>query len=195
MRTRLTTVLAATLLAALPALAGCGGTTSSTSGSTASFNDADVTFATDMVPHHAQALQMVEMTKGHALDPAVTSVVDGIEKAQTPEITQMKGWLKSWSKDGGRKVPSTGSSTMGGMEGGSMNGMMSASQMSRLGNTQDPAFQKMWLQLMVQHHQGAVSMAETEIAKGRNKDAVKLARSIVSSQKKEIATMQGLMGQ
>ena len=180
--------------------AGCGSsdsasTADSSNGSSQSsatdHNDADVAFATDMLPHHSQAVAMVELTAGRPLDPEVQQLADEIRAAQTPEIETMTGWLTDWDE----KVPDT-SGSMGSMDGmdSSMPGMMSADDMTSLENSSDAEFQTMWLEMMVKHHEGAVEMAKTEIADGQYQPALDLADSIVASQSEEIATMKGILG-
>ncbi len=198
--TRAITTLTLTGVLGLAATA-CGGDTSSSSSSTdasaTEHADSDVAFATQMLPHHAQALTMVELTKGRPLDPAVQRLAADIRAAQAPEIETMTGWLEDWSEP----VPETGGGMdgmdgMDGMEGmdSSMPGMMSADDMTGLRQASDADFQTMWLELMVAHHEGAVEMARTEIADGRYQPAVDLADAIVISQSKEIDTMNGLLG-
>ncbi|UDY24013.1 DUF305 domain-containing protein [Nocardioides sp. Kera G14] len=154
-------------------------------------NEADVSFATEMIQHHKQALDMVEMTSGRQLDPAVRTLADDIKAAQAPEIQTMNGWLSSW----GTSTPSASAShdmgDMGDME--SMPGMMTDDEMSSLEKAPDADFQKMWLQMMVKHHQGAVQMAQTEQNGGEYQPAVDLAGKIIADQNKEIATMTQLI--
>ena len=64
----------------------------------AEFNDADTEFATDMVQHHAQALAMVDLTRGRELDPGVERLAEAIRMAQSPEIEQMTTWLTDWGQ-------------------------------------------------------------------------------------------------
>ena len=188
--------LAVTVSLALTA-AACGGDDSSTSSSSAASStehgDADVSFATDMLPHHAQALTMVDMTAGRTLSPEVQQLADEIRAAQAPEIETMTGWLTDWDE----KVPDT-TDSMAGMDsmgdGASMPGMMSADDMSSLQDAADADFQTRWLQLMIRHHEGAVEMARTEITDGRYQPAIDLATSIVDSQSKEIDTMRAILG-
>jgi uncharacterized protein (DUF305 family) len=168
------------------------------------FNQADVDFATDMIQHHAQALSMVDLTMGRPLDPEVQALAEQIRAAQAPEIEQMVDWLTAWGED----VPETvrdhanaghdmGDMDMGDDMGGmdsDMPGMMSAADMDALAAASDEEFQDMWLEMMIEHHEGAVQMAETEQSEGRYKDAVDLAGSIIESQSEEIATMKDLLG-
>jgi uncharacterized protein (DUF305 family) len=166
------------------------------------FGDADVEFATQMIPHHAQAVQMVAMTQGRRLDPAVRRLAEGIRDAQVPEIEAMTDWLTAW----GEEIPPTsidhahgdeGMDGMGGMddtEHGDLPGMMKGADMEGLREASDAAFQDTWLTMMIEHHTGAIEMARTEQADGRFADAVALAQRIESSQRAEIDTMEGLLG-
>lgn len=173
------------LAAAVLALAGCG----SQSDTDAGHNDADVSFAQQMIPHHQQAVEMAEM----ALDPAreasepVRDLAGRIGDAQQPEIDTMQGWLEDWDA----KAEDHSDHDMGSM--GGMSGMMSDDQMSALAAATGADFDRMWLEMMIEHHQGAVEMAETEIADGQAAEAKELARDIVDAQKAEITEMQGLL--
>ena len=187
--------------------AACGDDTASTDTvetSPTEHNDADVAFAGDMIQHHAQALSMVDLTLERPLDLEVQSLAEDIRAAQGPEIETMADWLTTW----GEPVPETvrdhasAGHDMGDMGGSTddaegmddMPGMMSAQDMDALENASDAAFQQMWLEMMVEHHEGAVEMARTEQQDGRFEPAVDLAGSIVDSQTTEIATMRDLLG-
>ncbi len=151
-------------------------------------NAADVAFATDMISHHAQALEMARMALSKAVSLKVKQLAQMIENEQTPEITTMSGWLKAWNEP----VPSTSTGGMN-MGGTTMPGMMSNADMSKLGSATGAAFDKLFLTQMITHHTGALSMANTELSAGQNSDAKTLARSIIAGQSKEIATMQSLL--
>lgn len=156
------------------------------------FNDADVAFATDMVPHHAQAVEMVVMTQGRPLDPVVEQLANEIRDAQVPEVETMTDWLTAW----GEEVPATSlDHTNAGhdMSDMDMPGMMSSEEMRSLEDSTDAEFQDLWLSMMIEHHTGAIEMAKTEQADGEFSDAIDLAESIESSQQTEIATMEGLL--
>ena len=73
------------------------------------FNDADVTFATDMIPHHRQAVEMAKLAKTRAKSAEVKNLATQIMNAQDPEIQTMSGWLTAW----GKPVPTESSSDMG----------------------------------------------------------------------------------
>jgi uncharacterized protein (DUF305 family) len=81
------------------------------------------------------------------------------------------------------------------MDQGSMPGMMTSDDMTKLGQVKGAAFDRLWLQMMIQHHQGAVEMAKTELQQGASNEAKQLAQQIIDTQQKEIATMSQLLGQ
>lgn len=155
-------------------------------------NTADVAFATDMIPHHAQALAMAEMALTKSGNPKVKQLAQRIEAEQTPEITLMSGWLKGWNEP----VPDTsmGGMDMGGHGGGtSMPGMMSAADMAKLNTATGSAFDKLFLTQMITHHTGAITAANTELTHGQNRDAKTLAESILAGQSEEITEMKALL--
>jgi uncharacterized protein (DUF305 family) len=167
---------------------GNSDTSDSTSdGAEGTFNDTDVAFARDMIPHHQQAIQMARLAEGQAEDARVLDLADRIEAAQQPEIEMLSGWLEDWDAETGHMDDG-----MGGMDGG-MSGMMSEQDMHSLMNATGAEFDRLFLEQMIAHHEGAVEMAETEIADGQNADAIALAESIRDSQTAEIAEMEQLL--
>lgn len=165
-------------------------TSSSSAQTQARFNDADVHFATQMIPHHEQAVQMAELAATRGSSPQVKALAAQIEKAQGPEIAQMSGWLKSW----GKPVPtSMAGHDMGSMGSSDMPGMMSTKDMDTLKQSSGAAFDTMFLTMMIAHHEGAIEMAKQEEAQGSNPDATKLAGQIRTSQSAEIVTMKKLL--
>lgn len=155
-------------------------------------NQADVAFATDMIPHHAQAVQMADMAATKATNSQVKALAADIKQAQDPEIKQMTGWLTGWDQP----VPSTDMSGMGSSSTGAMGtGMMSRAEMSRLDAVTGASFDRVWVQMMVAHHTGAVAMATTELGAGQNSQAKALAQSIVMSQTTQIGQLKTLLGQ
>ncbi len=190
-------------------LSACGsddsGSDTTSQVSTTEHNDADVAFSSDMIQHHAQALAMVDLTLDRDLDPEVQQLAEAIRAAQGPEIETFSDWLTDWDEE----VPETmrdhtnaghdNDNTSGDMEGmddskNDMPGMMSADDMQGLEDASDADFRTMWLEMMVEHHEGAVEMAKTEIEDGQYKRAIDLANSIITSQTGEIETMKGLLG-
>lgn len=151
-------------------------------------NAQDVSFTTDMLPHHTQAVEMAEMAVSRTTDPKVQALAKQIKSEQAPEISSMRGWLAGW----GAPAAGSGSRGMSGMHGGS-GGMMSDDDMQLLDKASGGDFAKLWLTGMTRHHLGAVEMARTELASGRNEEAKQLATGIVASQSAEIARMKTLL--
>ena len=201
------TRLAGGLLAGAVVLSGCsgagdsstagGGSSSSaaesSTGSSESFNDADVMFAQMMIVHHRGALDMAQLAEGRAEDPRVLDLAGRIEAAQQPEIETMTGWLEEW----GEEVPAEGMDMegmdMGGMDMGGME--MSEEDMAALESASGAEFDRMFLEMMVEHHRSAVEMAETQIADGEYPEAVSLAEEIVQSQSAEIEEMETILSE
>ena len=196
-RTRALGALAFTLALGV-GLTACGSDTSDAATkaevSTTEHNDADVAFASDMIVHHAQALSMVDLTLDRDLDPEVQALAEDIRGAQGPEIETMADWLTTWGED----VPATmrdhvnSGHDMDDMGHDDMPGTMTADDIDELENSSDAEFQDTWLDMMIEHHEGAVEMAQTEQSDGRFKDAVDLAGQIIDAQRQELDTMKHL---
>jgi uncharacterized protein (DUF305 family) len=231
----------AAAFAALVALAACGDSggdqagqetaspspTTTTSAAAEAHNQADVTFAQHMIPHHQQAVEMSDMILAkQGIDPRVVELANQIKAAQGPEIEQMQGWLQEWGQPTmpGMEMPGqssmpghTGMPGMPGMESPTatpttttaatpsptgmpgmpgmpgMAGMMSPEDMAALQNAQGLEASRLFLTQMIEHHQGAITMAQTEVDSGQNPPAITLARAIIDAQQKEITTMQGIL--
>ncbi|SSC25968.1 Domain of unknown function DUF305, partial [Klenkia terrae] len=193
LRSPRSTALVGALIAGSVALSACsGGSDTATSESStsvpadATFNDADVEFAQGMIPHHEQAVEMADLVADRSTDPDVADLAARIQAAQGPEIDTLNGWLETWGAD-------SAASAMPGMDHSAMGGMMSAEDMSSLEAASGVEFDRMWLQMMLEHHTGAVGMAQTEIDNGEDPAAIALAQDIKSSQGTEITEMEQLL--
>ncbi|MFC7382221.1 DUF305 domain-containing protein [Sphaerisporangium rhizosphaerae] len=164
---------------ASPAAAPTSGATS------ADHNEQDVMFAQMMIPHHRQAIDMAKLAGSRASSPDVKRLAKQIEAAQDPEITTMSGWLTAWNT----KVPDDAMSSMG----HGTDGMMSADDMKELEELPGSAFDKAFLTMMIDHHEGAIAMAEKEQNTGAYPPAKELAGAIVTSQTAEIGTMKQML--
>jgi uncharacterized protein (DUF305 family) len=153
---------------------------------TAEKNAADVKFAQEMIPHHGQAIAMAELAATRAASPQVKTLAQRIEGAQDPEIKTMSEWLKAW----GEEVPPV---DMGHSAPGHGSGMMSADEMAKLDKASGAAFDTMFVEMMIRHHQGAIEMAKIEQKDGKNAKAKELATRIETAQTAEISEMQTLV--
>lgn len=169
------------------------------------FNQADVDFATAMIPHHAQAVQMANLAAERPLPDELRTLVDEVHTTQVAEVETMVTWLTDWDKE----IPETSMDHVNGGHGddmadmsdhdmgdmGDMPGMMSAEEMTELAESSDAAFPELWMTMMIEHHEGAIEMAEAEQDDGHFPDAVELAGAIIDAQRAEIATMEDLLEQ
>ena len=199
------TLLGISAAAILVFTAGCGddagspashqSTTPAPTTASTEHNEADITFAQQMIPHHQQAVDMAKMAAEKATDQKVKDLASRIEGAQDPEIQQLTGMLQKWgAPTEPSDMPGMDHGTDGGMNGmGHGEGMMTDDQMAQLEQATGADFDKMWLQMMIQHHQGAVTMAKTELEQGSSAEAKALAKKIVSAQEAEITEMQGMV--
>ncbi|WP_405719272.1 DUF305 domain-containing protein [Streptomyces sp. NBC_01537] len=161
-----------------------GSTSSSPSASSvaASFNDADVMFAQMMITHHQQAVEMAGLAATRASDAEVKSLAAQIRAAQEPEITRMRGWLRSW------KAPESA-----GMSMGHGSGMMSDADMAGLKAAEGTAFDRKFAEMMIDHHKGAIAMAEDVRKNGRNEAVRQLARRVITTQSAEVERLQKIV--
>lgn len=160
-------------------------------------NVADLTFAATMVAHHAQAIEMTQLLLAKTdIDPVVRTFAEQIKKEQGPEIELMRGWLARWDQpvpapngaptgNAGRGTSRLGNS---GHDLSSLPGMMSAGDMAALKHLDGVEGAKLFLLMTVNHHLGAVQMANDELATGRNGDTKKLAQAIIDTQQTEVRT-------
>ncbi len=184
-------VLAVSLLLAL-VLGACGSGEEPTPAG-GDHNEADVRFATGMVPHHAQALRMVDLAQGRGAGAGLEKLLGDIEEAQRSEIEQMSAWLEGWGEDvppTDGSMPASGAGTTAGT---AMPGMLAESDLQRLESTRGAAFESLWLRLMIQHHEGAVQMARTQVRQGESQDATELAEHVIEAQTEEIELMQQML--
>lgn len=213
-------LLPATLVAAL-LLTACGGagdggrdgdgqangdaeaTAPATSGEP---NAADVSFAQGMIPHHRQAVEMSRLAADRADGADVRELAEEIERAQAPEIEQLSGWLTEWGED----VPADGADGHGTDDGhgmddadghgmadghaGSMPGMLDDAAMAELAEASGAEFDRRFLELMIEHHEGAVAMSRSQLKEGAHDPARELAEEIIATQQAEIDRMERLLG-
>ena len=171
-----------------------------------SFTTDDVAFMQHMIVHHGQAVEMVELLRTRGVHPTVRRLGQRIALSQEAEIALMRGWLA----DRGQPLEMSG---MGGGHAGMdhsthaghampasdtpvMAGMLSPAQMQALAAASGPAFDRLFLEGMIRHHQGALDMVDALLA---NPDAAAdttlsdFTTSVVADQSAEILRMQSLL--
>lgn len=148
-------------------------------------NSADVSYARMMIEHHAQALEMTGLVPDRADSPKIVKLSERISAAQQPEITAMKGWLKSHDKperDDGH-----------GHDHATMPGMATEAQLKQLRAADGKAFDQLFLTLMITHHQGAITMSAEVKGQGNNIWIEEMADDVVAQQTSEISRMRDLL--
>ena len=160
-------------------------------GNPAGYNSADITFATLMIKHHQQAIELAKLAGPRSANTEINGLADQIVATQQPEINILNVFLVQWDEnpdirtDGGGEAPEA--------TGASVPGMVDDATMARLESLTGPEFDKLWLESMVGQHQGGVAIANDEIADGANVDAVSIARTIVAGLDPQIAQMKKML--
>lgn len=149
-----------------------------------SHNDADVAFTQNMVVHHEGAVLMADLAVRTASTAEVKNLAERIAAAQDPEIREMQSWLVAWGEQ------SAADADMGGMD---MGGLSQTEAMAELKAVTGVEFDRRFLELMIEHHEGAIEMSESQLAAGSNPGALELAQSIIDAQKAEITEMEQLL--
>lgn len=157
-------------------------TTTASNESSDEHNDADVAFVREMIPHHEQAVEMAQLAATQAGSTEVLELAARIETAQQPAIDKMKAWLETWDEAAPMTEDHSGRS-------------MSADDMATLEAAKGAEFDRIFLEMMIEHHRGAISRAEAEVAAGTFDDAVRLAQSIIEDQESEVVQMERLLEQ
>lgn len=151
-------------------------------------NDADTEFAQMMIVHHEGAIEMADLAVAQAESQQVRALAERISAAQGPEIEQMTSWLETWGEE--TSPPGHGGMDHGDMD---MEGMSQEEAMADLESRSGAEFDRRFLELMIAHHQGAVNMAQTQLANGENPQALDLAQKILDDQQAEIAEMEEIL--
>ena len=145
-------------------------------------NMSDVMFAQMMIPHHEQAVEMAELAPAADASPQVQELAAEIAAAQGPEIRQMEAMLDRW-----------GVGQMMDHSGHQMAGMVSDEDMERLGAATGTEFDRLFLELMIAHHEGAIDMTEDPLANGEDPELRTLLEAIVETQTAEIEQMRQML--
>jgi uncharacterized protein (DUF305 family) len=181
---------AAVALALVALLAACSGGADQETSAPPAFNAADVKFAQTMIPHHEQAVEMSEMLLAKSgVDPQVTAVAQRIKDTQGAEIGALTGLLAAWNQP---RVPDH--SAEADEHHWAAEGVLTPEEMQELDAADGPTGQLVFLEGMIEHHKGAVTMVQDEIDNGENPDAVRLAQAIKDGQTAEVQSMTTLLG-
>lgn len=152
---------------------------------TGDWNEADVMFAQMMIPHHEQAIEMSDLILAkEGVDAEVVELAEEIKAAQGPEIEQMESWLEEWDMPG---MPDGDMDDMG------MEGLLSDDEMDELEAADAADGTTLFLEGMIEHHEGAVEMAEEHQEQGESEEALDLSAAVIETQTAEIERMRELL--
>lgn len=157
------------------------------------WTDGDAAFMQMMIPHHGQALVMSDLAPDRASSPEVLRLAERIRAAQGPEIIAMASWLD------GRDLPvpkaaedaSHWDHAAHGHDG--MTGMLTPEELDELAAAEGAAFDRLYLEGMIRHHQGAIDMSTDVARSGTDRQVAELSTDIISGQQAEIDIMRGLL--
>jgi uncharacterized protein (DUF305 family) len=147
------------------------------------FVEADVRFMQGMIAHHAQAVYMTRLAEGAGASPRVLRLAQKIDLSQAGEIALMQGWLRAH----GQVAPDTSS-----WRSMRMAGMLTDAELQQLAAARGRDFDRLFLQLMIRHHEGALSMVSDLLRSPRaaqDVDVNVLANEVETSQMAEIELM------
>src|SRR6185312_9183996 len=178
-------------LLAVMCLSSCAGASQQHSASAAQstaeadHNDVDHSFARKMVTHHEQTVEMALMVTSNTKNQQVIDLANRIYGSQVSELQAFRSFLMKWSDAQGHDTAGQGVSAAG---------MVAQSTIDKSKSMSGPEFDRLWLTSMIDHHRGAITMAQDEVAHGRNSDVIYLARSIITSEQPEIDQMNQMLG-
>ncbi|WP_436500286.1 DUF305 domain-containing protein [Actinokineospora sp. HUAS TT18] len=149
-------------------------------------NDADITYVRDMIVHHQQAIEMTALVPERGKDEQVKGLASRISDAQQPEIEAMNRWLSTNFQP--PVEPGHGHAPA------DMPGMATPEQLAALKQASGAEFDRLFLQLMIKHHEGAIAMANKVRQGGQDVKVQEMADHVVAEQSDEIRRMQGMLG-
>ena len=169
------------------------------------FTEADVEFMTGMIHHHAQAIEMSQLAPTHAASESIRTLAARIINAQQDEIATMQRWLRDRGQpvpevhrmdDGRVMVHAPDMQHGGGHDHTMMPGMLTEAELASLRAAHGVAFDRLFLQLMIRHHQGAVTMVQDLFATdgaGQDEDVFRFATDVHVDQRTEVARMERML--
>ena len=134
-------------------------------------------FLNQMIQHHRGAIEMAKMVSSHTKRPELNEFADKIISAQTKEISELTGWLKEWQVAEPKMMPNK------------MADKKMKAEMPKLEAAKDAEFDKMFLEMMIEHHAGAVRMSSLVKEKSTRPELLKFAANVMKDQTAEIQQM------
>ena len=154
-------------------------------------SDADVRFMQHMMAHHAQARVMTALVPQRSTRPEIRLIAERIDVSQDDEMRQMRSWLR---RHGVETPPADAHAAHG--EHASMPGMLSDAELARLAAARGTEFDRLFLEYMIRHHEGAVTMVAQLFATpgaAQSSEMYGFATDVNADQRAEIARMRALL--
>jgi uncharacterized protein (DUF305 family) len=151
-------------------------------------NDADIRYMRNMIGHHQQAVDMAKLVPQRAVADEVKRVADRISATQDAEIEMMNSWLRQH----GQPTVDPAHAGHESHDPATMPGMATPAQLDALRAATGTAFDAMFLQLMITHHQGALTMAGEIQTRGADVRIQEIADDVIATQSAEINRMRAL---
>jgi uncharacterized protein (DUF305 family) len=144
-------------------------------GESADFNSNDVMFMNMMIVHHDQAIEMAELSENRTENENILEISNNISKAQTRENEQMNKWMQELGYNPGNHHR--------------MAGMASEQEMQRLRNSNGREYNNLFAELMIEHHEGGIAMAQNVYNSGENTELREMQGQMIEAQQNEIGKM------
>lgn len=139
------------------------------------FNRNDVMFMNMMIVHHDQAIEMADLAENRTNNSKILELSENISKAQRAENSQMREWMNNLGYNPGNHHR--------------MAGMASRMEMQRLENSKNSEFDRMFAELMIEHHEGGIEMARSFREDGRHTELKEMQTKMIETQEREIKKM------
>ncbi|MEH1130589.1 DUF305 domain-containing protein [Micromonospora sp. CPCC 206061] len=193
-RIRSLALLASAAGAVIALVAGCGGDSASpsdgatplaeTPASATAFNDADVMFAQQMIPHHQQVVDLAKLAQTKASSAGLKRLAADMKAADTTVVSTITTMLTGWGKP---------TAMEGEMAHGSMPGMTSEKDVDMLKSMSGTEFDRMFIQVMIAHHNGSMQMTMEQQSNGASPEAKALAGQMHQTQTEQVARLQEIL--
>ena len=174
---RVPLIIGIALATLLAACGGDGGNAGDAGGEAAGYNQADIDFLQAMIPHHEQAIEMAEMVEERTDRPELNELAGNVIESQTAEIDEIESMLED-----------AGEEAMDMADHGAMG--MSQEELDELESLRGAKFDKMFSEMMIRHHEEAITMSRDVLDSGQSPDVADLAQGIIDEQQAEIQDLQ-----
>lgn len=153
----------------------------------------EVGFARDMIVHHAQAVEMAELIRGRTEDARIAAMASDIALTQQAQLGRMQGWLALWNRT--QTVVGPRMAWMGHPADRPMPGMATRAELTTLAESEGRDAERLFLELMIDHHLAGIDMAQMAAAKTEVPDVRRLAEAMASGQEAEVEALRALLSE